>query len=68
MHQFRVEIIAGSVEKSSNTVSFQFVAKKHSTLRVELKPQPNASLAGVPVLDPATQVIATLKADFSLFN
>jgi serine/threonine protein kinase len=67
-HQFRVAISAGSVEKSSNTVSFQFVAKKHSTLRVELKPQPNASVAGVPVLDPATQVIATIKADFSLFN
>jgi serine/threonine-protein kinase len=67
-HQFRVEISAGSVEKSSNTVSFQFVAKKHSTLRVELKPQANASVAGVPVLDPATQVIVTLKADFSLFN
>jgi serine/threonine protein kinase len=67
-HQFRVAISAGSVEKSSNTVSFQFVAKKHSTLRIELKPQPNASVAGVPVLDPATQVIATIKADFSLFN
>jgi flagellar basal body-associated protein FliL len=68
LHQFRVEISAGSVEKSSNTVSFQFIAKKHVTLRVELKPQSNASEAGVPVLDPATQVIATIKADFSLFN
>jgi hypothetical protein len=61
-------ISAGSVEKLSNTVSLQFVAKKHMTLKVELKPQSNASVAGVPVLDPATQVIATLKADFSLFN
>jgi hypothetical protein len=68
LHQFRVVISAGSVEKLSNTVSLQFVAKKHMTLKVELKPQSNASVAGVPVLDPATQVIATLKADFSLFN
>jgi serine/threonine-protein kinase len=68
LHQFRVEVSAGSVEKVSNTVSFQFIAKKHVTLKVELKPQSNTSVAGVPVLDPATQVIATLKADFSLFN
>jgi serine/threonine-protein kinase len=67
LHQFHVEVSAGGVEKSSNTVSFQFVAKKHVTLKVELKPQSNASVAGVPVLDPATQVIATLKADFSFF-
>jgi hypothetical protein len=38
------------------------------TLKVELKPQPNATAAGSPVLDPATQVVATLKADFSFFN
>ncbi len=68
LHQFRVEVSAGSVSKVSNTVSFQFIAKKHMTLKVDLKPQSNASVAGVPVLDPATQVIATLKADFSLFN
>jgi serine/threonine-protein kinase len=68
LHQFRVTVSAGSVEKTSNTASFQFVAKKHMTLKIELKPWPNASIAGVPVLDPATQVIATLKADFSLFN
>ena len=68
MHQFRVAVTAGSVEKMSNAVSFQFIAKKHMTLKIELKPWPNASVAGVPVLDPATQVIATLKADFSLFN
>jgi serine/threonine-protein kinase len=68
LHQFRVVVSAGSMEKMSNTTSFQFVAKKHMTLKVELKPWPNASVAGVPVLDAATQVIATLKADFSLFN
>ena len=59
---------AGSVEKISNTTNFQFTAKKHMRLKVEVKPWPNESVAGVPVLDPATQVIATLKADFSLFN
>jgi hypothetical protein len=68
LHQFRVTVSSGNVEKTSNTTSFQFVAKKHMTLKVELKPWPNASVAGVPVLDPATQVIATLKADFSLFS
>ena len=68
LHQFRVEVSAGGVQKLSNTVSLQFVAKKHMTLKVELKPQPNATAAGSPVLDPATQVVATLKADFSFFN
>jgi serine/threonine-protein kinase len=68
LHQFRVAVSAGSVEKVSNAVSFQFIAKKHMTLKVELKPWPNASVAGVPVLDSAMQVIATLKADFSLFG
>jgi hypothetical protein len=68
LHQFRVQISAGSLEKTSNTVSFQFVAKKNMTLRVDMKPQPNASVGGVPVIDPATQVVATLKAGFSLFN
>ena len=68
LHQFRVEVSAGGVQKLSNAASFQFVAKKHMTLKVELKPQPNATAAGSPVLDPATQVVATLKADFSFFN
>ena len=67
-HQFRVQVSAGSFDKTSNTVSFQFVAKKNLTLRVDMKPQPNASVAGVPVIDPATQVVATIKAGFSLFN
>jgi serine/threonine-protein kinase len=67
-HQFRVQVSAGSVEKTSNTVSSQFVAKKNMTLRVDMKPESNASVAGVPVIEPATQVVATLKAGFSLFN
>ena len=68
LHQFRVAVSSGNVEKMSNAVSFQFIAKKHVTLKVELKPWPNASVAGVPVLDAAMQVIATLKADFSFFG
>jgi serine/threonine-protein kinase len=63
VHEMRVVVNAGAVQQTSNTVSAEFVAKKHMTLKVELKPQPNGTAAASAPLDPSTQVIATLKAD-----
>ncbi len=60
VHEFRITVSAGSVQKSSNTVSTELVAKKHFTLKAELRPQPTAA---APALVPTTQVVATLKMD-----
>jgi hypothetical protein len=60
VHEFRIAVSAGNVEKSSNTVSVELVAKKHFTLKAELRPQPTEA---TPALVPATQVVATLKMD-----
>ena len=64
VHEFRVTISSGSVQKASNTVSADFVAKKHLTLKTELRPQPTGTPA---TLAPATQVVATLKNDLFQF-
>ena len=64
VQQFRVTARAGNVQKSSNTVSAEFVAKKRMTLRVELRPPAGGSSAS---LDPAAQLIAALKADRFFF-
>ena len=64
VHEFRVTVSGGSVQKASNTVSAEFTAKKHMTLKVELRPQPTGTTG---TLAPATQVLATLKTDLFPF-
>lgn len=58
VHEFRIVVSAGGVQRTSNTVSLELLAKKHFTLKAELRPQPTAT-----ALLPATQVIASLKMD-----
>jgi len=64
VHEFRVTVSSGRVQKTSNTVSADLVAKKHFTLKVELRPQPNGASGA---LAPVTQVVATLKTDLFQF-
>jgi hypothetical protein len=45
-------------------VSAEFVAKKHLTLKAELRPQPTDNSVA---LAPNTQVVATLKNDLFQF-
>jgi hypothetical protein len=66
MHQFRIEAHAGTVQKASNIVSANFLAKKHMTLKVELRPPPNGKAAAAN-LNPAAQIVASLKTDFFSF-
>ena len=64
VHEFRVTVSSGSLQKTSNTVIADLVAKKRFTLKVELRPQPS----GPPgALAPTTQVVATLKTDLFQF-
>jgi hypothetical protein len=66
-HQFRIEARAGAVQKDSNIVSANFIAKKHMTLKVELRPERNGKAAASANLDPAVQIVASLKTDFFSF-
>jgi hypothetical protein len=66
VHQFRIEARAGTVQKASNIVSANFIAKKHMTLKVELRPPPNGKAAAAN-LNPAAQIVASLKTDFFSF-
>jgi serine/threonine-protein kinase len=63
VHEFRVSVRGGSVQKISNTVSAEFLAKKHLTLRAELRTAAKNSSTPSPALDPSAQVVAILKAD-----
>jgi hypothetical protein len=67
VHEFRVAARAGAVQKASNTVSADFIAKKHMTLKVELRPMPNGTSATAANLNPAAQIVASLKTDFFSF-
>lgn len=64
VHELRITVGTGSNAKTSNTVSGDFAAKKRMSLKIELRPSP-ASPGGT--LDPATQVVATLKQDWLFF-
>ena len=64
VHEFRVSVGGASGQRTSNTVSADLVAKKRFTLKVELRPQPNATAT---TLNPNTQVVATLKTDLFQF-
>jgi len=62
VQEFRVTAETGSVRKSSNTVSMEFMAKKRHTLKVELRTQGTPTGAGVPQgLYADTQIVLTLK-------
>jgi serine/threonine protein kinase len=62
VQEFRVTADSGSVRKSSNTVSMEFMAKKRHTLKVELRTQGTPTGAGVPQgLYADTQIVLTLK-------
>ena len=64
VHELRITIGTGSAAKISNTVSGGFQARKRMSLKIELRPAPANA---VTILDPATQVIATLKQDRFFF-
>jgi len=66
VHEFRIEAHAGAVQKVSNIVSANFIAKKHMTLKVELRPLSHGKAAAAN-LDPAAQIVASLKTDFFSF-
>jgi serine/threonine-protein kinase len=63
VQEFRITVRGGGVQKVSNIVSAEFMANKRMTLKVELRP----AAKGAPVLDPATRIVASLKADRFLF-
>jgi serine/threonine-protein kinase len=62
VQEFRATAESGSVRKSSNTVSTEFVAKKRHTLKIELRTQGTPTRAGVPQgLYADTLIVLTLK-------
>ena len=63
VHEFRVTVRGGGVQKASNIVSAEFLANKRMTLKVELRSPANGSSEASPALDPAAQIVASLKAD-----
>ncbi|MFZ1086321.1 MAG: serine/threonine-protein kinase [Terracidiphilus sp.] len=63
VQEFRVTVRDAADQKTSNIVSAEFLANKRMTLKIELRPTAKVSSASSPVLDPAAQIIATLKAD-----
>jgi serine/threonine-protein kinase len=63
VHEFRVTVRGGSVQKTSSTVSAEFKANKHMTLKVELRLPSKGSSGSSPALDPAAQIVATLRGD-----
>ncbi len=67
VHEFRVSVSSGGVQKASNIASADFIAGKRMTLKVEHRPQTNGTTPALPVLDAASQVVATLKKDRFFF-
>ena len=63
VQEFRITVRDGGMQKSSNIVSAEFLANKHMTLKVEYRSAAKGSSAGSPALDPAAQIVATLRAD-----
>lgn len=63
VHEFRVTVRGGGVQKASNIVSAEFLANKRMILKVELRPPDNGSSGASPALDPTAQVVASLKAE-----
>ncbi|HEY1207842.1 MAG TPA: protein kinase [Terracidiphilus sp.] len=63
VHEFRIMARGGGVQKASNTVGAEFKANKHMTLKAELRLPAKGSSASSPALDPAAQIVATLRGD-----
>jgi serine/threonine-protein kinase len=63
VHEFRVTVRGGSVQKASNIVSAEFLANKRMVLKVEFRPSANGSSGASSALDPAAQIVASLKAE-----
>ena len=63
VHEFRVTVRGGGVQKTSNTVSAEFHASKRMILKVDLRPPANSSPGATPALTPAATIIASLKAE-----
>jgi hypothetical protein len=62
VQEFRVTAKSGAIMKISNTVSAEFRAKKHITLRIEIRNQGSGSDAGIPqAIYPNTQIVVSLK-------
>jgi serine/threonine-protein kinase len=63
VHEFRVTVRGGGVQKASNIVSAEFLANKRMVLKVEFRPPVNGSSGASPALDPAARIVASLKAE-----
>ena len=63
VHEIRIIARGGGVQKASNIASAEFKANKHMTLKAELRLSSNGSSGSSPALDPAAQIVATLKTD-----
>ncbi len=62
VQEFRVKAKSGAVEKTSNTVSTEFLAKKRNTLRIEARSKGMPPGSGMPQgLYPDTEIVVTLK-------
>ncbi len=62
VQEFRVTAKSGAVEKTSNTVSTEFLAKKRNTLRIEARSKGMPPGSGMPEgLYPDTEIVVTLK-------
>jgi serine/threonine-protein kinase len=63
VHEFRVMVRGGGVQKASNTVGAEFKANKRMTLKAELRLPAKGSSASSTALNPSTLIVATLRAD-----
>jgi serine/threonine-protein kinase len=63
VHEFHVIARGGGVQKASNTVGGEFKANKHMTLKAELRLPSKGSSGNSTALDPAAQIVATLRSD-----
>jgi serine/threonine protein kinase len=63
VQEFRVTVRGGGVQKTSNIVSAEFLANKRMVLKVEFRPPDKGTPGASPALDPAAQIVASLKAE-----
>jgi serine/threonine-protein kinase len=63
VHEFRVIARGGGVQKASNIASAEFKANKRMTLKAELRLPAKGSSASSSAMDPAAQIVATLRGD-----
>ena len=62
VQEFRVTAKSGAVEKTSNTVSTEFAAKKRNSLKIEARSKGMPPGSGVPQgLYPDTEIVVSLK-------